>query len=193
MCVIFVVLSPLSTAFAQTTDNRQVIAVNVDSSEPRIQQMLPRLRDQAVKVVEDSAKNVQAIPIIGSAATPEEEARRISADYLLTINLTIAHSVESPSWAAPGTGPTTTADVPTGRVPYGIAHSRCADLLGDFTYSYTLLSLTGKLIKLHDSHTLRESEYPLGPDLECLDKLSTRAVRNDASSAIHKLKSKKGL
>lgn len=56
-----------------------------------------------------------------------------------------------------------------------------------------MLSLTGKNITLHDSHIMQREEYPLGPELDCVDKLSTRAVRNYASAAVHKLKSKKML
>ncbi len=54
--VVFVVLSLFSTALAQQSKGSRVIAVNVASSDPRIQSMLPRLRDQAAKAVEDSAK-----------------------------------------------------------------------------------------------------------------------------------------
>lgn len=187
---ISIVLACVSTALAQHSS--RIVAVNVDSSDPRIQQMLPKLRDRAAKVVEHSAKTVRAIIVTGSTATPEEEARRNSADYLLTIELSVRPSVQIPP-AGPGNVPTTTADVPIGRVPLGITHSRCADLLGAFTFSYTVTSLTGKNIKLSDSHTMQEFEYPLGPELECLDKLSTRAVQTEASTAVHKLKSKKAL
>lgn len=156
--------------------------------------MLPRLRDDAAKVVEDSAKHVRAVLVLGSASTPEEEARQNAADYLLTIELFVSPSVHIPLAGGPENGPRTTADVPSiGGVPSGITHSRCADLLGAFTFSYTVTPVNGRNIKLHDSHTMRESEYPLGPELECLDKLSTRAVRSEASAAVHKLKSKKAL
>jgi hypothetical protein len=40
---------------------------------------------------------------------------------------------------------------------------------------------------------MREFEYPLGPEWECLEKITTRAVDGDASAAVHKLKSKKAL
>jgi len=188
-------LSFVASAFAQGRNSNRVIAVNVDSSDPRIQQLLPGLRDEASEVVEKSARNVRAIIVMGSSSMhPEEEARQNSADYLLTINLSIRPSVDIPLHGGPENGPTTTADVPKiGGVPYGITHSRCADLLGAFTFSYTVISLTGKNLKLHDSHTMRKDEYPLGPELYCLDKLSTHAVRNYAATAVQKLKSKNGL
>ena len=192
---VVIVLSLVSTiASTQQNDTSRIIAVNVASSDPRIQQMLPGLRDQAAKVVEESAKNVRAVVVLGVTATPEEEARQNSADYLLTIELNVRPSVRIPVAGGPENGPSTTADVPRiGGVPSGITHSRCPDLLGEFTFSYSVISVNGKHIKLHDSHTLRESEYPLGPQFECLEKLSTRAVGIDASAAVHKLKSKKAL
>lgn len=179
--------------FGQENTRGKIIAVNVDSSDPRIQQMLPKLRDQAVKEVEKSAKNVRAIVMLGSAATPEAEARENSADFLLTIELSLAQSVRVPIGSIPGNAPSRTADVPLGQVPTGIAHSRCVDLLGTFTFSYRVLSLSGKNISFHDSHTMQEFEYPLGPEWECLEKLTSRAVDSDASAAVHKLKSKKAL
>jgi hypothetical protein len=186
--------SAISLAVAQETQPK-IIAVNIDSSDPHIQQILPNLRDEAVKAVEESAKNVRATLILGSAAAPEEEAREHSADFLLTIDLSVRPTVELPPSGAPQNGPATTADVPPfpGAVPSGITHSRCPDLLGSLTFSYTVIALSGKKIKLHESHTLQESEYPMGPQLECLDKLSRRAVESYASTAVKKLKSKKAL
>jgi len=93
----------------------------------------------------------------------------------------------------PENAPSRTVDVPLGQVPTGIAHSRCVDLLGTFTFSYRVLSLSGKKLSFHDSHTMRDSEYPLGPEWQCLEKLTTRGVEIDASAAVHKLKSKKAL
>lgn len=180
-------------AVGQEERTGRIIAVNVDSSDPRIQQMLPKLRDRAIKAVEESAKNVRAVVTLGSAATPEAEARENSADYLLTIELSLAHSVRVPGGSIPGNAPSRTVDVRPGQVPTGIAHSRCVDLLGEFTYSYSMISLTGRKINFHDSHTMRDFEYPLGPEWECLDKLATRAVESDASTAVHKLRSKKAL
>ena len=179
--------------FGQENIRGKIIAVNVDSSDPRIQQMLPKLRDQAVKVVEKSAKNVRAVVMLGSAATPEAEARENSADFLLTIELSLAQSVRVPMGSIPGNAPSRTPDVPLGQAPTGIAHSRCVDLLGTFTFSYRVLSLSGNEFSFHDSHTMNEFEYPLGPEWECLEKLTTRAVDSDASAAVHKLKSKKAL
>jgi hypothetical protein len=155
--------------------------------------MLPKLRDRAVKVVEESAKNVRAVVMLGSAATPEAEAHKNSADYLLTIELSLAQRIPISIGRSPENAPSRTVDVPVGQVPTGIAHSRCVDLLGTFTFSYRVISLSGKNISLHDSHIMRNSEYPIGPEWECLEKLTTRAVESDASAAVHKLKSKKAL
>jgi hypothetical protein len=187
------ILTASLLASGQEIPRGRIIAVNVDSPDPRIQQMLPKLRDRAIKVVEEKAKNVRTVVILGSAATPEAEARENSADYLLTIELSLAQSVRVPMGGVPGEAPSRTVDVPSGRVPTGIAHSRCVDLLGIFTFSYKVLSLSGKNINFHDSHTMQEFEYPMGPDWECLEKLTTRAVESDASAAVHKLKSKKAL
>jgi hypothetical protein len=180
-------------ASGQENSRGRIIAVNVDSSDPRIQQMLPKLRDRAVKVVEESARNVRAIVMLGSAATPVAEAHENSADYLLTIELSLAQSVRIPIGSTLENAPTRTVDVPLGGVPTGIAHSRCVDLLGTLTFSYSVVSLSGKNIKIHDSHTMHDSEYPLGPEWECLQKLTTRAVESDAAAAVNKLKKKKAL
>lgn len=178
-------------AAGQESSPGRIIAVKVDSSDPRIQQMLPKLRDRAVKVVEESARNVRAVVMLGSAATPEAEARENSADYLLTIDLSLAQSMRIPIGGSPENAPSRTVDVPLGRVPTGIAHSRCVDLLGTLTYSYRVVSLSSKNINFHGSHTMHDSEYPLGPEWECLEKLTTRAVDTDVSAAVHKLRSKK--
>lgn len=180
-------------AVGQENGRGRLIAVNVDSSDPRIQQMLPKLRDRAIKAVEESAKNVRAIVMLGSAATPEAEAREHSADYLLTMELSLAQSVRVPIGSIPGNAPSRTVDVSPGQVPRGITHSPCVDLLGTLTFSYRVISLSGKKISFHDSHTMQDFEYPLGPEWECLEKLTTRAVDSDASAAVHKLKSKKAI
>jgi hypothetical protein len=187
------ILSACLVAAGQENTRERIIAVSVDSSDPRIQQMLPKLRDRAVRTVERSAKNVRAVVMLGSAATTEAEARRNSADYLLTIDLSLGPSVRIPLSGIPVNAPSRTVDVAPGQVPTGIVHSRCVDLLGTFTFSYQVLPVSGKNVSFHDSHTMQEFEYPLGPEWECLEKLTTRAVDSDASAAIHKLKSKKAL
>jgi hypothetical protein len=163
--LILMVSIPLLTS-GQGNTRVWIIAVNVDSSDPRIQQMLPKLRDRAVKVVEESAKNVRAVVMLGSAATPEAEARKNSADYLLTIELALTQRIPISIGSSPENAPSRTVDVPVGQVPTGITHSRCVDLLGTFTFSYRVISLSGKNISFHDSHIMRDSEYPLGPEWE---------------------------
>jgi len=176
---------------AQESVRGHIIAINLESPDPRIQLMMPKLRDRAVDIVEKSARNIQAVLILGSAPTPEAEARESSADYLLTIKLSLAQSVRL--GRSPENEPSRTVDVRVGEVPTGIAHSRCVDLLGTLTFAYNVISLSGKNIKFHDSHTMREAEYPLGPEWQCLETLTTRAVESDAAAAVHKLKAKKAL
>ena len=188
------VLLPIaSTTLAQESDRKCAIAVNVDSTDRRIQQMIPELREEAAKAVEQSAKNVCATIVSGFPSTPAEQGRQKLADYLLTINLALLSQVAVPLKGGLGNGPTTTADVPkVGGVPSGITHARCEDLLGQaFAFSYKVTSLTGKRIKLEGSHTVQENEYPLGPRSNCLAKFSTNAVRDCASEAVKGLKSKK--
>jgi hypothetical protein len=182
-----------ATALAQGSDKEYLIAVNVDSTDERIQQMIAELCEEAAKAVEQSAKNVHAIVVIDFPSTAAEQARQKSADYLLTINLALLSQVAVPSKGGPGNGPPTTADVPViGGVPSGIAHSRCDDLLGKvFAFSYKVTSVASEKIKLHGSHTMQENEYPLGPQINCLAKFSTQAVRESASDAVKGLKSKK--
>ncbi len=182
-----------AAALAQEGEKKYVVAVNVDSTDWRIQQMMPELREEAAKAVEQSAKNVHASIVIGSPSTAAEQARQESADYLLTIKLSLLSQVAVPSKGGLGNGPATTADVRViGGVPSGIAHSRCEDLLNEaFAFSYEVTTAAGENTKLHGSHTMRENEYPLGPQLNCLAKFSTQAVCECASDAVKGLKSKK--
>jgi len=176
----------VAAAFAQESERKQVVAVSVDSRDPRIQ-IMQGLREEAAKVVEQSAKNVRSVIVIGSSSAVE-------ADYLLTIKLSLQPQVSIPSKDAPENRPTTTADVPIGGVPLGIAHARCPDLLQEsFTFSYTVISLRGKNVNLHYSHTISEAEFPLGPELACLPEMASQAVRVCASAAVKKLKSKKAI
>jgi hypothetical protein len=188
------------SALAQENDRKYVIAISVDSTDSRIQQMMPELREEAAKAVEQAAENVHASVVIGSPSNPAEEARQKSADYLLTITLALLSQVDVPSKGDLGSGPVTTADVPVSRVPGGVhsstptglAHSHCWDLDNEaFAFLYKVTSLSGKKIKLQSSHTMRENEYPLGPQENCLAQFSTQAVRNSASDAVKGLKSKK--
>jgi hypothetical protein len=188
----FALLIIPAAAVAQQSDSQHIIAVNVDSTDFRIQQMMPELREEAAKAIEQSANNVHASIVIGSSSDAAEQARQQSADYLLTIDLSLLSQVGG-SKGGLGRGPTTTADVPViGGVPSGIAHSRCEDLVNEaFAFSYKVTSVAGQKIKLQSSHTMRENEYPLGPEVNCLAKFSTQAVRESASEAVKGLKSKK--
>jgi hypothetical protein len=56
-------------AHAQGSDKEYVIAVNVDSTDWRIQQMMLELGEEAAKAVEQSAKNVHASIVIGAPST----------------------------------------------------------------------------------------------------------------------------
>jgi len=190
----FALLFIAAAALAQQSDGEHVIAVNVDSTDSRIQQMLPELREKAANVIEQSAKNVHASIVIGSPLDAEEQARQKSADYLLTIHLSLLSQMALPSGGGPGNGPATTADVPIDRVPLGSHHSRCDDLLNEaFAFSYNVTAVAGEKVKLHGSHTIQENEYPLGPQLNWLDKFATQAVQGSASDAVKGLKSKKKL
>jgi hypothetical protein len=190
----FVLLFIPAAALAQESDSQHVIAVNVDSTDWRIQQMMPELREEAAKAIEQSARNVRASIVIGSPLDAAEQSRQKAADYLLTINLSLLSQVGN-SKGGLGRGPATTADVPViGGVPSGIAHSRCEDLVNEaFAFSYKVTSLAGQKLKLQSSHTMQENEYPLGPESNCLAKFSTQAVRECASDAVKGLKSKKRL
>jgi CO dehydrogenase/acetyl-CoA synthase delta subunit len=68
----FALLFIAAAALAQQSDGERVIAVNVDSTDSRIQQML---REKAAKVIEQSAKNVHASIVIGSPLDAAEQAR----------------------------------------------------------------------------------------------------------------------
>ncbi len=185
-------LSIAVSAFAQENDRKYVIAVSVDSTDSRIQRMMPELREEAAKAVEHAAGNVHANIVIDPSSSPIEQAREKSADYLLTINLALLSQVAAPSNGELGKGPLTTADVPVGGYPTGLAHSHCWDLVNEaFAFSYKVTALSGKKIKLQSSHTMRENEYPIGPQENCLAQFSSQAVRNSASDAVKGLKSKK--
>lgn len=132
------------------------------------------------------------LPTIAGLLFLRHHARLRPADYLLTINLALL-SQAPPSQGQLGHGPpTTTADAPNGGVPTGLAHSRCGDLLDQaFAFSYKVTSLKGEKIKVESSPTIGENEYPLNRELNCLGRFSTQAVRECASEAVKKLKSKK--
>lgn len=170
------------STLAQQSGRKCVIAVSVDSTDGRIQERILDLREEAARAVEQSAKNVCATIVSGFHSTPVEQARQKSADYLLAINLALLAQVAVPPHGGLGTG------VPRGRVPT----TRCEDLFGQaFAFSYKVTSLTGREIKLEGSHTMQENEYPLVPQSNCLAKFATNAVRECASEAVKKLKSKK--
>lgn len=176
--------------FAQQSGRQYVIAVSVDSTDSRIQQMIPELRQKAALAIEQSAKNVSATVVMGSPLDAAEQARQKSADYLITIDLSLLSQLGSR--AGIGRGPASTADVPVGGVPTGIAHSRCQDLINEaFAYSFKVTAMSAEKIKVQGSHTMQESEYPLGPEYNCLGKFSTQAVRLSAADAVKGLKSKK--
>jgi hypothetical protein len=187
------VLLPIAvTTFAQENDRKCAIAVNVVSTDWRIQNMLPSLREEAAQAVEQSAKDVCATIVGGYPSSPVEQAHQKSADYLLTIDLALLSQAPPSEGQLGHSIPATTADVPPNRIPTGLTYSRCEDLLDQaFAFSYKVTSLTGEKIKVEGSHTIGENEYPLNRELNCLGKFSTKAVRNSASEAVKKLKSKK--
>jgi len=184
-----------TTAYAQDGQRKYVILVDVESTDWRVQPLLPELRGVAAEEAEHSAKNVIASIVMDSPSDVAEQARQRSADYLLTIKLMLVRQVSVPSKIGLGNGPPTTADVPVvGGVPSGINHAGCDDLLNEvFMYSYTVTALAAEKINLQGSHTIGENEYPLGPETSCLPKFSTHAVHDCASAAVKKLKSKKRL
>ena len=177
-------------AVAQQGGRKYVIAVAVDSTDARIRPMLPKLREEAASVVERSAENVRASIVTGIAATASEQARDQSADYLLTIEVAARPNISVPVIGGTRNAPTDTAG---GAAPTGLPHPARAEALGNFVLSYTVVSLTGNNVKLHDTRTIQEMEYPLGPQFDWLTKIATQAVRDGAAAAIKKLKSKKGI
>lgn len=185
-------------AVAQQGGGKYVIAVAVDSTDARIRPMLPRLREEAASVVERSAQNVRASIVTGKASTAAEQARGQSADYLITIEVAARPYVSVPVIGGTRNPPADTSEVPiagrgSNQIPTGVPHSSRAEAQGNFVLSYTVVSLTGKSVMLHDTRTIQEVEYPLGPEFDWLTKIATQAVRDGAAAAIKKLKSKKGI
>lgn len=187
-------------AVAQQGGRKYVIAVAVDSTDARIRQILPKLREEAAKVVERSAQNVRASIVTGTASTAAEQARDQSADYLLTIEVAARPYISVPVIGGTRNPPTDTSEVPvagrgqaSSQVPTGLSHPARAEAQGNFVLSYSVVSLTGNNVKLHDTRTIQEVEYPLGPQFDWLTKIATQAVRDGAAAAIKKLKSKKGI
>jgi len=183
-------LAPVLSAAAQQNDRKYVVAVHVDSTNWQIQQMLPELRDEAVKVVEHSADDVRAASVLGSPVSPGEQARQKEADYLLTIELSLVSQAAVTSRGRVG-DPTSVVPIPGG-APTGMSHSHCEDLLGQaFSYSYKVTDLSGKKLKIGSFHTMQEYEYPLDPISNCLPRFSLQAVRVSTADALRGLKSKK--
>ena len=178
---------------AQNEGSSKVIAVAVKSNDPRLQMMMPKLRNEASEVVEKSAKNARVITLSGSGASAVEQARQQSADYLLEIEITPRPSGSVPIMGRRGNDPTNTEQTPQYGAPTGLPHPERAEAEGAIRLDWTVRSLTGKELKLHDSRTVQEQEYPLGPQLDWLAKIASRSVRDAAAAAVNKLKSKKGL
>jgi hypothetical protein len=198
--VLILVLLLGAGAVAQQGGKKYVIAVAVDSTDARIRQILPKLREEAASVVERSAQNVRASIVTGTAATASEQARYQSADYLLTIEVAARPYISVPVIGGTRNPPSDTSHVPvagrgqtSNQIPTGVHHPARAEAQGNFVLSYTVVSLAGKNVKLHDTRTIQEVEYPLGPEFDWLSKIATQAVRDGAAAAIKKLKSKKGI
>jgi hypothetical protein len=173
-------LAALTTSAYAQEARKYTIAVAVDSTDPRVQAWGPELRAQAAGVVEKTAHNVHAIVVTGSTSEAREQARNNSADYLLRLELS-PHSSASVGFGGPGI-----------QDPDIIGRPR-ARIQGAIFLAWTIESVTGPKLKLHDSRIVKPYEYPLGPSSDWLRDIASRSIRDGATAAMGKLKSKKAI
>ena len=157
-----------------------IIGVAIESSDGRIQNWAPELRQQAVAVVEKVARNARVIMLAGPGRDTADAAKKHAVDYLMTIEIS-PRPYGSVSFGGPGT-----------QDPEVTGHPR-ANMQGTIFLSWTVQALNGKPFKLHDSRMVQAQEYPLDPNFDWLHVIASRSVRDAAAAAAGKLKKKAGL
>lgn len=161
------------------------IAVNVQSSDPRVSAIAPSLNRAAAAEVERSAHNATPIIVVGTKAEAAEQARRRNADYLLIIEFSPRPSTSVEF--GPG------ANQPRDPEVYG---HPAANMQGQMFLAWDIKPLNGNKVHLHDSRYVRAQEYPLstgGLGEDWIGEIASRSVRDAAVAAMSKLKLKKGL
>jgi hypothetical protein len=156
-----------------------IIGVAVESSDGRLQNWAPQLREQAARVVEKSAKNARVIILGVTGRDVADAAQKNGVDYLITIELSPRPYVQA-SFGGPGI-----------QDPEVTGHPR-ANAQGTIFLAWTVQALNGKPFKLHDSRMVQAQEYPLEPNFDWLRVIASRSVRDAAAAATGKLKKKAG-
>jgi hypothetical protein len=174
------------TALAQQADINKapVIGVALESSDGRIQNWAPGLREHAARVVEKMAKNARVIIIGVTGKDVAGVARKNGVDYLMTIELS-PRPYGSISFGA-------TPQIAEQQAPT-LGAKEQTEAQGTIYLSWTVQALNGKAFKLHDSRLVRAQEYPLGPELDWLHAIADRSVQDAAYAAMGKLKKKAGI
>jgi hypothetical protein len=184
--IAFVALVLLAgTVVAQQADvsKAPVIGVALESSDGRIQNWAPGLRQHAARVVEKMAKNARVIIIGVTGKDVADDARKNGVDYLLTIEVA-PRPYGSVSFGA--TPQTIEQQAPT------LGAKEQTEAQGTIYLAWTIQALNGKSFKLHDSRLVRAQEYPLGPELDWLHAIADRSIQDAAYAATGKLKKKVG-
>lgn len=161
------------------------IAVNVQSSDPRVSAIAPSLNEEAAGEVERSTHNATPIIVVGTKAEAAEQARRRNADYLLIIEFSVRPSTSVEF--GPGANQS--------RDPEVFGHPT-ANMQGNMFLAWDIKPLNGNKVHLHDSRYVRAQEYPLstgGVSEDWIGEIASRSVRDAALAAMSKLKLKKGL
>ena len=161
-----------------------IIGVAISSSDGRIKNWSPELLRQATSVVEKSAKNARVIALAGDKDTVRDAAAKNGVDYLMTIEL-------SPRPNATVTFGATPKVAEQQRGTLGSNERALAQ--GSVFLAWTVQSLNGKPIKLHDSRLVQAQEYPLEPNFDWLHVIASRSIRDAAAEATNKLKKKAGI
>ncbi len=181
---------PTAAQPQQTRSKVYTIAVTVQSRDPRVKAISPTLNNEAADEVERQNKNVRALITTGTKAEAAGQARHRNADYLITIDFQ-----PSPTAAIAIGGQDQTRSQPE------IYGSDRAKMQGDMHIAWTVDSLNGNRLKLHDSRTVQPAEYPLAGrrptggvvGWDWVSSIASRAVRDAVMNAMDKLKLKKGL
>lgn len=165
-----------SSAVMAQTSAKKKIAVTFNSSDARLQQV----RDEYAKLAQDVIarnKSVEAVVVQGQTEQAAENARKIGADFLISVEVS----------------PRPTASVEWGKgTPNPFPTPERAEAEGSIIAKYKVLRLDGKF-EASDSWTVRPETYPLGPRWDWLRTIAPREVQAATAGAMGKLKKKKQL
>ena len=170
---LFLLLFLFSNLALAQTSGKKKIAVTFNSSDARLQQIRDEYANEAKDVVARE-KGVEVVVVQGQTEQAAENARKIGADFLISIDVS----------------PRPTASVEWGKgTPNPFPTPERAEAEGSIIAKYKVLRLDGKF-EASDSWTVRPETYPLGPRWDWLRTIVSREVQAVTAGAVGKLKKK---